>query len=243
MTVTGDGSYDAPSSVALTLVGTYAWSASYSGDSLNDGAVDNGNNESVTSNPASPSIKTNATETGNGVVGTDSTSDTATISGGDNPGGSIQFSITDPNGHKTDVGSPVTVNGDGDYPAPSSVALTLVGTYTWTASYSGDSLNDGAVDNGNNESVTSIKASPSIKTKASVTGNGVVGADSTSDSATISGGDNPTGTIQFSIADPNGHKTDVGSPVPFNGDGTYRRSLERRSDAGRDLHLERFVFG
>jgi uncharacterized repeat protein (TIGR01451 family) len=221
VTVSGDGTYDAPSSVSLALVGTYTWSASYSGDSLNDGAVDNGNNESVTSNPASPSIKTKASETGNGVVGTDSTSDTATISGGDNPSGSIQFSITDPNGHKTDVGSPVTVNGDGSYDAPSSVDLALVGTYTWTASYSGDSLNDGAVDNGDNESVTSIKASPSIKTKASVTGNGVVGTDSTSDTATISGGDNPTGTIQFSITDPNGHTTDVGSPVSFNGDGTY----------------------
>ena len=111
-------------------------------------------------------------------VGTDSTTDKATISGGDDPTGTIQFSITDPNGHKTAVGSPVTVNGAGDYNAPSSVKLTLVGTYTWSASYSGDSLNDGAVDNGDNESVTSIPASPSISTKASVTGTGVVGTDS-----------------------------------------------------------------
>ena len=106
------------------------------------------------------------------MVGTDSTSDKATISGGDDPSGTIQFSITDPNGHTTDVGSPVTVNGDGSYDAPSSVNLALVGTYTWSASYSGDSLNDGAVDNGDNESVTSIPASPSIKTQASKTGTG-----------------------------------------------------------------------
>ena len=178
---------------ALTLVGTYTWSASYSGDSLNDGAVDNGDNESVTSIKASPSIKTKASKTGNGVVGTDSTTDTATISGGDDPSGTIQFSITDPNGHTTDVGSPVSFSGDGTYDAPTSVPLTLVGTYTWSASYSGDSLNNGAVDNGDNESVTSSKASPSIKTKASMTGNGVVGTDSTSDTATISGGDDPTG--------------------------------------------------
>jgi uncharacterized repeat protein (TIGR01451 family) len=221
VTVSGGGNYDAPSSVNLTLVGTYTWSASYSGDSLNDGAVDNGDNESVTSIPASPSIRTKASVTGNGVVGTDSTTDTATISGGDDPSGTIQFSITDPNGHTTDVGSPVTVTGDGAYDAPSSVKLTLVGTYTWRASYSGDSLNSGAVDNGDDESVTSIKASPSISTQATVTGNGVVVVDSTTDSATISGGDDPSGTIQFSITDPNGTTTKVGAPVAFNGDGTY----------------------
>ena len=137
--------------------------------------MDNGDNESVTSIKASPSIKTQASTTGDGVVGTDSTSDTATISGGDNPGGSIQFSITDPNGHKTDVGSPVSVSGDGDYPAPSSVALTLVGTYTWSASYSGDSQNDGAVDNSDNESINSTPATPSITTTQDPAG-GVIGA-------------------------------------------------------------------
>ena len=79
--------------------------------------------------------------------------------------GTIQFSVTDPNGHTTNVGSPVTVNGDGSYDAPSSVALALVGTYTWSASYSGDSLNNGAVDNGDNESITTGKASPAISTR------------------------------------------------------------------------------
>ena len=102
----------------------------------------------------SPSIKTQASETGNGVVGTDSTSDSATVSGGDSPGGSIQFSITDPNGHKTDVGSPVTGQRRRQLSTLRRVCdLTLVGTYTWSASYSGDSLNNGAVDNGDNESV------------------------------------------------------------------------------------------
>src|SRR5579884_3797857 len=221
VTVTGDGSYDAPSSVKLALVGTYTWSASYSGDSLNNGAVDNGDNESVTTGKASPSISTRASVTGNGVVGTDSTTDCATISGGDNPGGTIQFSITDPNGTTTKVGSPVAVSGDGSYDAPSSVKLTQVGTYTWSASYSGDSLNGAAADNGDHESVTSIKASPSISTQASVTGNGVVGLDSTTDTATVTGGDDPTGTIQFSITDPNGNTSAVGSPVAVSGDGTY----------------------
>jgi uncharacterized repeat protein (TIGR01451 family) len=221
VTVNGDGSYPAPSSVPLTEVGTYTWHASYSGDSHNDSSADDGTNESVTSIKASPGIATQASVSGKGVVGTDSTSDSATISGGDNPGGTIQFSITAPDKTTTDVGGPVTVNGDGSYPAPSSVPLTEVGTYTWSASYSGDSLNNGKIDDGTNESVASIKASPGIATQASVTGNGVVGTDSTSDSATISGGDNPGGTIQFSITAPDSTTTNVGGPVTVNGDGSY----------------------
>ena len=221
VTVNGDGTYNAPSSVPLTLVGTYTWSASYSGDSLNNGTVDNGNNESITSNPASPSIETSATTTGGGVVGTGTTCDSATLSGSFNGTGTITFTLTAPDNSSSQVGAPVTVSGDGTYQSPSCPTLTQVGTYTWSASYSGDTLNNGTVDNGDNESVTSIKASPSIKTQASVTGNGVVGTDSTSDTATVSGGDHPTGTIQFSITDPNNNTTTVGSPVTVNGDGAY----------------------
>jgi uncharacterized repeat protein (TIGR01451 family) len=219
--VTGDGSYDSPSCPTLSEVGTYTWSASYSGDSLNNGAVDNGANESVTSIKKSPSIATDASTKGGNVVGTGTTCDSATLSGSYHGTGTITFSLTAPDNTTSQVGSPVAVTGDGSYDSPSCPTLTEVGSYTWSASYSGDSLNNGAVDNGDNETVTSIKASPSIATKASVTGNGVVGTDSTSDTATVSGGDDPTGTIQFSITDPNGQTTDVGSPVTVSGDGSY----------------------
>ena len=219
-TVAGDGSYSA-GPVSLTEVGTYTWHASYSGDSLNSGAVDNGDNESVSSVKASPSVSTQASVTGNGVVGTDSTSDTATVTGGDDPTGTIQFSIKAPDGTSSNVGLPVTVTGDGTYDSPSSVSLTEVGTYTWHATYSGNGLNNGAADNGNNESVTTGLASPSLSTQASVTGNGVVGTDSTSDTATVTGGDDPTGTIQFSIKAPDGTSSNVGLPVTVTGDGTY----------------------
>ena len=162
--------------------------------------------------------------TGTGVVGTDSTSDTATISGGDNPGGMIQFSITDPNGTKTKVGAPVAFNGDGTYDAPSSVDLTLVGTYTWSAEYLGDSLNNGAVDNGVDESVTSIKASPSIKTTPSPS-SGSIG-NLLQDSAKLSGGFDPTGTITFDLYD---NSTCSGTPLheetaSVSGNGTYTTS-------------------
>ena len=89
------------------------------------------------------------------------------------------------------VGAPAPVSGDGTYKGgregggsqsgewrrvgggvtrrPVS-ELTQVGTDTWHASCSGDPLNDAAVDNGDNESITSIKASPAVSTQASKTG-------------------------------------------------------------------------
>ena len=218
-TVTGDGSYKA-GPVLMTEVGTYTWHATYSGDGLNNGASDNGTNESVTSVKASPAVSTQASVTGSGVVGTDSTSDTATVSGGDDPAGTIQFSIKAPDGTTTLVGAPVTVSGDGTYDS-TSVPLTEIGTYTWHAVYSGDGLNNGAADDGTNESVTTGMASPSVSTKASVTGNGVVGKDTTCDSATVAGGDMPSGTIQFSLTAPDGTTSNVGPTVMVIGDGSY----------------------
>ncbi len=232
VTVNGDGTYSAPSSVALAEVGTYTWSASYSGDSFNNGAVDNGSNESVNSHKASPSIATRASVSANGVVGTDSTSDSATVSGGDHPSGSIQFSIKAPDGSTSMVGSPVTVNGDGTYSAPSSVALAEVGTYTWSASYSGDSLNNGAVDNGSNESVTSSQASPSIRTTPSPS-SGSVG-DVLQDSAILAAGDHPTGTITFDLYD-NGTCTGPAlheETASVSGNGTYSTSQGYTSTKG-----------
>jgi len=228
VTINGNGTYASPAGVALSEVGTYTWSASYSGDSLNNGAVDNGSNESVTSHKASPSISTSASVTGNGVVGTDSTSDTATVSGGDHPSGSIQFSIKAPDGTTSSVGSPVTVNGNGTYSSPAGVALTEVGTYTWSASYSGDSLNNGAVDNGNNESVTLDKTSPSISSTPDPS-SGSVG-DVLNDTAHLSGGTayDGSGSITFNLYEP-GDPTCSGTPaytetVTADHDGDYQTS-------------------
>src|SRR5205807_384727 len=144
----GDGTYNAPTTVALTQVGTYTWHASYSGDGLNNGAIDNGTGESETSNKASPTVSTSASETGSGVVGTDSTSDSATVSGGDSPSGTFQCRVPAPRNPPSFPPRRSSDLGDGTYNAPTTVALTQVGTYTWHASYSGDGLNNGAIDNG-----------------------------------------------------------------------------------------------
>jgi hypothetical protein len=217
--ITGDGTYSTPTPVLATLVGTYSWSATYSGDGLNNGAIDDGANESVTTAKASPAIATSAIGTAGLVVGSSLLSDLATLSGGyDVGGGTITFALTAPDGTTTTVGS-VPVSGVGSYISP-AVLATEVGTYTWHAGYSGDALNHGAIDDGANESVTTVQASPVIRTSASETAVGGVGTAMLSDSATLSGGDSPMGMITFTLTAPDGTTTTVGS-VPVSGDGTY----------------------
>jgi uncharacterized repeat protein (TIGR01451 family) len=222
VTVSGDDTYDAPASVPLTEVGTYTWSASYSGDSLNNGAFDNGDNESITTGKASPAISTQASETGNGVVGTATTSDTATVSGGVTPTGTITFTLKAPDGTTSTIATD-TVNGDGTYSA-GPVSITQVGTYTWSASYSGDSLNNRAVDNGDNESVTSIKATPTIITTQDPA-SGSTG-DTYKDKAILSGTFNQdgSGSITWNLyptaACAEGSAVDT-ETVPVDDDGTF----------------------
>ena len=101
------------------------------------------------------------------------------------------------------------------------MTATEVGTYTWTATYSGDGNNLSATDSGTNESVTTVKASPTIATSASETAGGLVGTSTLSDSATISGGYNVSGgSVTFTLTAPDSTTTTVGT-VPVSGTGTY----------------------
>ncbi|MCW2976635.1 MAG: hypothetical protein JWM06_1916, partial [Actinomycetia bacterium] len=138
--VGGDGTYVDPGFAPATL-GTYYWTASYSGDPTANtlGAIDacGAANESSTVTGNAATISTTATgpvELGGTIA------DSATLSG-TAPGahGTITFkTYTDsacstPAIHTQDV----TVNGDGVYSDPGFVP-TQPGTYYWTASYSGD---------------------------------------------------------------------------------------------------------
>src|SRR5439155_1606399 len=196
VTVTGVTTYSSPT-VLATEVGTYAWHATYSGDVNNNGASDNGANESVTTVKASPAISTQAGETAGGVARTTVVRDTATVTGGYGPTGTITFTLTAPDGSTSAVGT-VTVRGAGTYSSP-TVLATQVGTYTWHATYNGNGLNNGAFDDGTNESVTTVKASPAISTQAGETAGGVAGTALLSDTATLTGGDVPSGTITFTL--------------------------------------------
>src|SRR2546421_644930 len=73
---------------------------------------------------------------------------------------------------------------------------TATGTYHWTATYSGDSNNNGVHDNGGIEAVIVSGVRPSIITVAG--GTVVIGSGAKlNDVATLSGGYNPTGTIRL----------------------------------------------
>jgi hypothetical protein len=85
---------------------------------------------------AGPSLNTSAGPTvvyGGGVPLTES----ATLSGSAGMTGSITFTLRNPRGVVVDTES-ATVNGPGTYHTPSGYLPRAVGTYQWSASYSGD---------------------------------------------------------------------------------------------------------
>src|SRR5438876_825977 len=141
-----------------------------------------------------------ATATAGGTI-----QDTATLSNGTSPTGTISFSIYGPNdatctGTATSAGS-ATVSGNGSY-SSSAVTENVAGTYRWIASYSGDANNNGFTTQCNEagETRTVNKASPSMTTSATAT---ATAGGTIQDTATLSGGTSPTGTISFSIYGPN----------------------------------------
>src|SRR5439155_25014309 len=64
----------------------------------------------------------------------------------------------------------VAVCGDGSYSTTNAAVATQVGTYTWSASYSGDGLNNGAVDDGQDRQTPVVAASPAATSAAAPCG-------------------------------------------------------------------------
>ena len=158
-----------------------------------------------------PTIAT--TPTPGGPVGT-SVSDTATVSGGSNPTGTVTFQLFGP-GDATCSAPPVfssanrPLNGAPPSATSDSFPTGTAGTYQWVATYSGDT-NDAAVSSDcGDEPVVIAQLTPTIATMASP--GGPVGT-SVSDTATVSGGSNPTGTVTFQLFGP-GDATCSAPPV------------------------------
>jgi hypothetical protein len=113
-----------------------------------------------------------AAPSGGGPAGSTTVTDTATLAGGHDPTGSIQFHLYGPSTTAACTGTPVdtqsvTVSGDGSYTTPAGATPSRVGSYWWTASYGGDAANNPAVTSCGAESVAITKASPSITTSPS----------------------------------------------------------------------------
>ena len=234
VTVNGNGTYATPTGFTLpatgTVTGTYQWDASYSGDTNNNTVSENdAANEQVTVNAASPAISTTPipTTVTLGATAPPVLTDAATLVGGFRPTGSIIFTLFH-NGGTTPVDTEtVTVTGNGTYTTPTGFTLpatgTVTGTYQWDATYSGDANNTPASDTGSvAEQVTVNIASPTLGTIPNPT-TVTLGANpvTLTDTATLAGGFNPTGTITFTLFH-NGGTTPVDTEtVTVNGNGTY----------------------
>jgi len=144
--------------------------------------------------------------------------DSATLSDGSNPTGTITFTLIAPGGLTVDTET-VAVNGDGTYTTPTGFTLptagTVAGTYSWNATYSGDPNNNPA--NASPEPTVVSRASPGLSTTASP--GGVAGTTLT-DIAHLSGGYFPSGTITFMLTATSGLTVDT-ETVTANGNGTY----------------------
>ncbi|HET7489253.1 MAG TPA: Ig-like domain repeat protein [Acidimicrobiales bacterium] len=200
-TVAVSGAAATSDSFTPTTAGTYRWTASYSGDAGNDPASSpcNAANESVVVSKATPSVATTASAPG--VVG-NSISDGAAVTGGYSPTGTVTFTLYGPGDTSCNV---VLATSTGTLAAGQATSApyttTGAGTYRWRATYSGDTNNNAVSTpcNDTGESVSVLKATPTIATQASST---VVLGSSISDTATISAGFNPTGTVTFTAYGP-----------------------------------------
>ena len=209
----------------------YQWNAAYSGDSNNSLAVHSDNNavnEEVTASAASPTLTTTPNPTTVDLSDTPPPilTDSATLTGGFNPTGTITFTLVGPGGGTVDTET-VAVSGNGTYTTPTGFTLpatgTTTGVYQWDATYSGDVNNDSASDNNApNEQVTVSNASPTLSTTPiPVTVTLGAAPVTLTDSATLADGFNPTGTITFTLFFNGGSTAVHTETMQVNGNGTY----------------------
>ena len=145
--------------------------------------------------------------------------DSATLSGGSNPTGSIVFMLNGPGGFSFTATD--SVSGNGIYTAAITLptAGPVAGTYSWIAQYTGDANNNPATAPANPAEQTAVSpASPGLSTTAS---SGGLPGSTLTDIAHLSGGYFPTGTITFMLTDPGGSTVDTETVMVMNGNADY----------------------
>jgi Bacterial Ig-like domain (group 3) len=244
--------------------GVYEWTAEVAVNS--DGSIENGptacTDEQVTITAGAAQINTTPSNADGGPAGT-SITDAAAVTGGVNPTGTVTFEVFGPSNPNCVFGEDnsqtwlqrwtVSLDADGNASVPPpGYTTTKVGTYHWVAIYSGDADNLAARSACGSESVTITKATPTITTAAS--DGGPIGTQ-IHDTAQVSGGDNPTGTVTFSLFAPsnptcaggegstgavqtvtvplgtNGSATSAGTPFTTTEVGTYNWIAKYSGDA------------
>jgi hypothetical protein len=196
-------------------VGSYYWTATYSGDGNYLGAPSAcaDAKELVTINPATPAVTTVAQPSTSGTVGLAlSVGDKATVTGngGVTPTGTVVFTLFASNCSTVALGPSAAqpLSGSaGVATASYSTSWTppAAGKYYWVASYTsgdGNYNNNTSSCPDTNELVTINPATPAVTTVAQPNTSGTVGlALTVGDKVTVTGNDGvtPTGTVVFTL--------------------------------------------
>ena len=219
--------------VTLAKSGTYHWRVSYSGDRNNHPVSQTAcgaEHENVEVVRARPSLTTTASPA---VVLGGKIRDTGTLSGGSAPSGTITFDVYGPD----DSGctgaaahtSTVTVSGNGEYRSDEFTPAAR-GIYRWVARYAGDADNEATTTScGDLGEETVVTRGPLADTRLdSTVSSPATAGRPVRDTATLSGGEDPTGTITFDVhgpGDPSCSQAPVAtSTVAVSGNGSYRSS-------------------
>jgi hypothetical protein len=152
--------------------------------------------------------------------------DTATLTGGASPTGTVTFSLFGPNDPTCAgprISTPAKATGGSRSVTSNPVVPGAPGTYRWVASYSGDANGPAVVGTCGdaNESTTVSAAQPTLAT--STPGIVAIGGVS-SDTATLTGAIAPTGTLRFDLYgpnDPNCRSSVFAATATVNGNGAY----------------------
>lgn len=195
--VAGAGSYESKS-FTPDQVGTYHWTAAYSGNFNNNSAVSacGSPGQSSEVEKATPELSGQASE---GVLLGQSIDDAARLSGGYHPDGSVTFQVFGPNDPTCQSAlfvSDVDVDGSHTYRSGTYIP-TAAGTYRWSARYSGDANNESDVAGCSDHSQSVTVAKDSVGLTAAAAG-GTVGHP-LDDSVTLNGGSSPTGQITYNL--------------------------------------------
>lgn len=227
ITLSGSGSATSATTNATTATGTYCWRAEYSGDAIYSAASHTNTTSecftvvSAPPAPLDPTMTTTSNPSGAGVLPGASVVDLATVAGDPGapvPTGTVTFFLCGPSTVSssgcptgTQIGGPVTLDGNGRATSPATTATTAIGTHCWRAVYSGDSNYLGAAHtNATSECFTTQKAAPSIQTVPKPSRAEV--GDRIHDTASVAGGSAPTGNVTFRLYAPKDDDCS-GSPV------------------------------
>lgn len=209
--VIGDGTSGPSASMQFDSAGTYYWYAVYSGDTNNVGAASGC--ELLTVSQATPTIGTLLSPALTVVVGT-SVYDTSTLSGTYGSAGStVQYNLfygDSCTGANLITDFVVSVSNNAMVPNSTSYLFTNAGAYSWDANYSGNSNN--APAQSVCEPLNVQSASPSITTSL-VPSSSIVAGTLVYDTASISGGYNPSGLVNYELFSNN--STCNGNPTVY----------------------------